>query len=81
MTDLIQEIEKAIEKAIDEYAHDKIEAAGIKAGAQFILPLLKKLIEDDDRAISINHEYYGGGSDIIEMRNKSLLKLLGENHE
>ncbi len=72
MTDLIQEIEKAI----DEYAHDKIEAAGIKAGAQFILPLLKKAIEQRDAQM-----HWSPGYDMAEHDNKELLKLLGEKHE
>lgn len=28
-----------------------------------------------------NPNFRVGGSDVIEMRNKELLKLLGENHE
>lgn len=74
MTDIIAEIEKAI----DEYAHDKIEAAGIKAGAQFILPLLKKCLEQRNALLAYDEPTEQG---MIMLGNNEMLKLLGENHE
>lgn len=83
-SDIIAEIEKAINEAAEKWYDERMlnedyecDKLSYLCGARFILPLLKKLIEDNEKTISINHEYYGGGSDVIEMRNKSLLKLLG----
>lgn len=90
MTDLIAEIEKRVyhneislvagrdhlsveEKSYIRFGHDRCFI--------FLMPIVKKLIEDNDKTIRINCEYYGGGSDQIEMRNKELLKLLGSENE
>lgn len=68
-----QDIIKEIEKAADEYANDKIESAGIKTGAQFILPLLKKAIEQRDKWTQVAQLDL---KIISESENAELLKLL-----
>lgn len=65
MTDLIQEIEKAIEKAADTYHDENYTGIGkfvwsktepvkdFKSGASFILPLLKKAILCRDEYLNL----------------------------
>lgn len=79
MSDIIAEVEKAIEKAAIENSKMlkpqdnplKMNQRDFIAGAQFILPLLKKAIEQRNIYIDL-------AETVID---KELLKLLGENHE
>lgn len=90
MTDLIQEIEKAIEKSSKTselfymYVDGKLSSSKLRlqstdreqaifiAGAQFILPLLKKAIEQRDANM-----HWCPGYNMSEVCDKELLKLLG----
>jgi len=90
MTDLIQEIEKAIiDRAANhtkENIYDEYSSANFEEGALFALniavPLLKKAIEQRDNYIS---EFccgqHGSTEHHIKDSNGRLLKLLGSENE
>lgn len=81
MTDLIQEIEKAIEKRRRDFYNPNT----FYDGAHFILPLLKKAIEQRDVFYIKYHLRTLHSDDSVEKKkkylNSELLKLLGENHD
>lgn len=83
MTDLINEIEKAIEKAKIEHGNralrmapwtDLTDADSFNAGAQFILPLLKKAIEQRDYALMFAID---DSEEQRQINEAEMLKLLG----
>lgn len=85
MTDLIQEIEKAIEKRCRDFYNPNT----FYDGAHFILPLLKKALENHAAKQVYLREckIYGvfpNDKKIAEIEKQisdEMLKLLGENHE
>ena len=92
MSDIIAEIEKAIEKAAREYvvndAHARPEECGydrdrrhFEQGASVILPLLKKAIEQRDYHLNHNSDTVEQYNRLLKHENSELLKLLGENYE
>lgn len=81
LTNFLPGIESAIKSASLKFCDQPDKGCcrrSFESGAMFVLPLLKKMIDEDNRKISINHEYYGGGSNVIEKRNLELIKLLKE---
>lgn len=88
MTILIEKIEAEIDRAANDKAaimnvseivdNYKISCDSFKAGAQFLLPLLKKAIELHNTDIDL---MFSWSDECRQMRDDELLKLIGCEHE